>query len=167
MRYFQLINPIRNQYPLVGEKEIYIEENGVQTLILKRNIIANFPNETMEIAHDLFLEDVQREQSYNSIKIEVDSLYMSPETMVSSTKEDNDLLQWQDSKNKSEIYVLVSTDNFLDQLDHCYAKSINSAKIEFSMRGWVIGDVMTHWEYQGVLQNENDLNSLENQSNEC
>ena len=68
MRYFQLINPIRNQYPLVGEKEIYIEENGVQTLILKRNIIANFPNETMEIAHDLFLEDVQREQSYNSIK---------------------------------------------------------------------------------------------------
>ena len=29
MRYFQLINPIRNQYPLVGEKEIYVEENGV------------------------------------------------------------------------------------------------------------------------------------------
>ena len=27
-------------------------------------IIANFPNETMEIAHDLSLEDVQREQSY-------------------------------------------------------------------------------------------------------
>jgi len=70
MRYFQLINPIRNQYPLVGEKEIYIEENGVQTLILKRNIIANFPNETMEIAHDLSLEDVQREQSYLDLKNE-------------------------------------------------------------------------------------------------
>ena len=70
MRYFQLINPIRNQYPLVGEKEIYIEENGVQTLILKRDIIANFRNETMEIAHDLSLEDVQREQSYLDLKNE-------------------------------------------------------------------------------------------------
>ncbi len=72
VRYFQLINPIRNQYPLVGEKEIYIEENGVQTLILKRNIIANFPNETMEIAHDLSLEDVQREQSYLDLQNECD-----------------------------------------------------------------------------------------------
>ena len=70
MRYFQLINPIRNQYPLVGEKEIYVEENGVQTLILKRSIIANFPNETMEIAHDISLEDVQREQSYEDLKNE-------------------------------------------------------------------------------------------------
>ena len=108
----------------------------------------------------------QQDGSTYSI-VEVDNLYMSPETMVSSTKEDNDLLQWQDSKNKSEIYVLVDTDNTLDQLDHCYAKSLNSAQIEFSMRGWVIGDVMPYWEYQGVLQNENDLNSLENQSNEC
>lgn len=70
MRYFQLINPIRNQYPLIGEKEIYLEENEVQTLILKRNIIANFPNETMEIAHDISLEDVQREQSYIDAKNE-------------------------------------------------------------------------------------------------
>ena len=58
MRYFQLINPIRNQYPLVGEKEIYVEENGVQTLILKRDIIANFPNETIEKARNISLEEV-------------------------------------------------------------------------------------------------------------
>ena len=70
MRYFQLINPIRNQYPLVGEKEIYVEENGVQTLILKRNIIANFPNETIEISRDISLEDVQREQFYEDLKNE-------------------------------------------------------------------------------------------------
>ena len=58
MRYFQLINPIRNQYPLVGEKEIYVEENGVQTLILKRDIIANFPNETIEKARNISFEEV-------------------------------------------------------------------------------------------------------------
>ena len=68
MRYFQLINPIRNQYPLVGEKEIYVEENGVQTLILKRNIIANFPNETIEKSRGISLEEVQREQSYVDLK---------------------------------------------------------------------------------------------------
>ena len=58
MRYFQLINPIRNQYPLVGEKEIYVEKNGVQTLILKSDIIANFPNETIEKARNISLEEV-------------------------------------------------------------------------------------------------------------
>ena len=70
MRYFQLITPIRYKYPLVGEKEIYVEENGVQTLILKRNIIANFPNETIEISRDISLEDVQREQFYEDLKNE-------------------------------------------------------------------------------------------------
>ncbi len=64
MRYFQLITPISGHYPLVGEKEIYKEEKGVQTLLFKRQIIANYPNEQMEIAHDISLEDVQREKKY-------------------------------------------------------------------------------------------------------
>ena len=66
-----------------------------------------------------------------------------------------------------ENYVLIDTDdNSYCQLDCCYAKSINSAQIEFSMRGWVTGEVMTLWDYQGILQDECELNSLENQSNE-
>jgi hypothetical protein len=65
-----------------------------------------------------------------------------------------------------ENYVLVSEDNSLIQLDSCYSKSISSAQIEFSMRGWVTGVVMTLWNYQGILQDECELNSLENQSNE-
>ena len=71
MRYFQLITPIRSHYPLVGEKEIYKEEEGVQTLLFKRNIIANYPNEQMEIAHDISLEDVQREKNYYKVIINI------------------------------------------------------------------------------------------------
>lgn len=42
-----------------------------------------------------------------------------------------------------ENYVLIdNADNSYAQLDSCYAKSLTSAQIEFSMRGWVIGDVM-------------------------
>ena len=66
-----------------------------------------------------------------------------------------------------ENYVLVDADNSLNQLDSCYAKSLTSAQIEFSMRGWVTGEVMTFWDYQGMLQDECELNSLENQTNEC
>lgn len=66
-----------------------------------------------------------------------------------------------------ENYVLIDNDNnSYCQLDSCYAKSIDSAKIEFSMRGWVIGKVMTLWDYQEDLKNESELNSLENQSYE-
>jgi len=51
-----------------------------------------------------------------------------------------------------ENYVLVDTDdNSYNQLDSCYAKSMTSAQIEFSMRGWVVGTVMTLWDYQGVM----------------
>jgi len=71
MRYFQLITPIRGHYPLVGEKEIYKEEEGVQTLLFKRNIIANYPNEQIEIAHDISLEDVQREKNYYKVIINI------------------------------------------------------------------------------------------------
>lgn len=54
-----------------------------------------------------------------------------------------------------ENYVLVYTDdNRYDQLDSCYAESMTSAQIEFSMRGWVVGTVMTEWDYQGILQDE-------------
>jgi hypothetical protein len=61
-----------------------------------------------------------------------------------------------------EYYVLINTDdNSYCQLDSCYAKSFNSALIEFSMRGWVIGEVMTLWDYQSMLQNESELNSFE------
>jgi hypothetical protein len=67
-----------------------------------------------------------------------------------------------------ENYVLIdNNDNSYAQLDSCYAKSLSSAQIEFSMRGWVIGEVMTLWDFQEDLQNECELNSLENQSNEC
>ena len=77
MRYFQLINPIKGKYPLIGEKEIYKEENNIQILILKRDIIANHPNEQMEIAHDLSLEDVQREQAYLDAKMEQEITFES------------------------------------------------------------------------------------------
>ena len=51
-----------------------------------------------------------------------------------------------------ENYVLLKTDdNSYDQLDSCYAQSMTSAQIEFSMRGWVVGTVMTAWDYQGLL----------------
>jgi hypothetical protein len=55
-----------------------------------------------------------------------------------------------------ENYVLVDTDdNSYNQLDSCYAKSMTSAQIEFSMRGWVVGTVMTGWDYHGgMLQDE-------------
>jgi hypothetical protein len=66
-----------------------------------------------------------------------------------------------------EYYVLIDNDdNSYAQLDSCYAKSLSSAQIEFSMRGWVIGEVMTLWDYQEALKIECELNSLENQSNE-
>jgi hypothetical protein len=64
-----------------------------------------------------------------------------------------------------ENYVLVD-DNY-DQLDSCYSKSVSSAQIEFSMRGWVIGNVMTLWDYQGILQDKAELNAFESQSAEC
>jgi len=67
-----------------------------------------------------------------------------------------------------ENYVLIDDDNnSYCQLDSCYAKSVISAQIEFSMRGWVIGEVMTLWNYQSILQDICELNSLENQSDEC
>lgn len=66
-----------------------------------------------------------------------------------------------------ENYVLIDTDdNSNHQLDSCYANSLTSAQIEFSMRGWVIGEIMTLWDYQGMLY-ESVLDSLENQSPEC
>ena len=69
--------------------------------------------------------------------------------------------------NNMENYVLIDDNNSYCQLDSCYSKSIASAQIEFSMRGWVIGEVMTLWNYQSILESENDLNALENQSSEC
>ncbi len=71
MRYFQLINSVsKQQYPVVAVKELYYEdENRNQILFAKRNIIANFPNETVEIAHDLSFLDVQRELSYSDTEI--------------------------------------------------------------------------------------------------
>lgn len=56
MRYFQLINTTGN-YPLVGVKQIWKEQNDVQTLISKKDIIANFPGETLPIARDLSKEE--------------------------------------------------------------------------------------------------------------
>ena len=88
MRYFQLINPIKGKYPLIGEKEIYKEENNIQILILKRDIIANHPNEQMEIAHDLSLEDVQREQAYLDAKMEQEIEDNHPSRLTSEDIED-------------------------------------------------------------------------------
>ena len=66
-----------------------------------------------------------------------------------------------------ENYVLVDTDdNSYGQLDSCYAKSLTSAQLEFCMRGWVIGETMTLWDYEENLKNECDLNGLENQTYE-
>lgn len=66
-----------------------------------------------------------------------------------------------------ENYVLIDDDNnSYCQLDSCYAKSLISAQIEFSMRGWVIGEIMTLWDYQDILQDECELNGLENQTYE-
>ena len=54
-----------------------------------------------------------------------------------------------------ESYVLINTDdNSYDQLDWCHAKSITEAQTEFSMRGWVVGTVMTAWDYHGTLHDE-------------
>lgn len=37
-------------------------------------------------------------------------------------------------------------------IDRCLSKSITSAQIEFSMRGWVIGDVISEADYMAEKQ---------------
>jgi len=60
MRYFQLINPTGN-YPLVATKEIWKEKKGVQTLMFKKVVIANFEHETLPIARDLSKKEYIKE----------------------------------------------------------------------------------------------------------
>lgn len=56
-------------------------------------------------------------------------------------------------------YVLINNNK---QIDNCFAYDLTSAQIEFSMRGWVEGDVMSLSDYQ----NETQLNALESESTE-
>lgn len=193
MRYFQLINPIRNQYPLVGEKEIYVEENGVQTLILKRDIIANFPNETMEIAHDISLEEVLKDLLKK--QSELNSELGSITNQINSYKDGFDYVvcvHSYGSHNKykfNNLYAALELTNDYNQdngFAHLFTNNPNVKIRLYSGDVFFIENTSEISAYnhpknavivyadedlneysQEDLQNESDLNSLENQSNEC
>jgi hypothetical protein len=57
-------------------------------------------------------------------------------------------------------YVLLKNNKIADT---CTKSSLTSAQIEFTMRGWEEGDVISLSDYYDEMQ----LNALESQSNEC
>jgi hypothetical protein len=70
-------------------------------------------------------------------------------------------------KTMERYFLIQETDTTITIVSQCFANSYDHAHFKFSNEGEVIGEIISEHDWNEQLKNECELNSLENQSNEC